>query len=163
MSIRKAVPGLALAALTVAAAALTSGASAAGAPGGKTAKGAAAKFDQAAAIKELEKEIAGKENQPAEGVFMDVQLLKDVPAERLLKIMEFGYSRSLGVTCVYCHVPGQWQSDDKKEKGIARAMIRLNGTINDELKKIGDLKPEGAVVNCTTCHRGQTKPALSLK
>jgi hypothetical protein len=37
------------------------------------------------------------------------------------------------------------------------------GKINGEmLKNIKNLKSENPVVNCTTCHRGQVKPALNL-
>jgi hypothetical protein len=37
------------------------------------------------------------------------------------------------------------------------------GAINTEqLKKIKNLKSENPGVNCTTCHRGQVKPALNL-
>jgi hypothetical protein len=54
-------------------------------------------FDQAQALADLRKSIAGKENEPAEKVFKNIQLLKGVPAGRLLRVMELGYSRSLGV------------------------------------------------------------------
>src|SRR5678815_841638 len=61
-------------------------------------------FDQAQKLAELTKQIAGKENLPAEQVFKNIQILKGIPAGRLLRIMELGYSRSLGVNCTHCHV-----------------------------------------------------------
>lgn len=128
------------------------------------AKPARPKFDEAKALADLRKAIAGKEEEPADKVFMDIQLLKAVPAGRLLLIMEKGYSRSLGVSCNHCHVPGEWQSDQKKEKTAARGMIQMTGTINsDLLPKVKGLDTDHQpIVNCTTCHRGQVKPALNM-
>jgi hypothetical protein len=120
-------------------------------------------FDQAQALAELRKRIAGQEEKPAEQVFKNIQLLKGVPAGRLLRIMEMGYSRSLGVTCTHCHVPGAWEKDDKPTKQIARDMAAMMAAINNQyLKQIKNLKSENPMINCTTCHRGQTKPALNL-
>ena len=50
-------------------------------------------------LDELKKIIAGKEDLPAEEVFANIQQLKGRPAKTLLAIMNFGYSRSLGVSC----------------------------------------------------------------
>jgi hypothetical protein len=120
-------------------------------------------FDQAQKLAELTKQIAGKENLPAEQVFKNIQVLKGIPAGRLLRIMELGYSRSLGVNCTHCHVVDQWDKDDKPTKPIAREMSKMVQTINNDLlKPIKNLKGPNPVVNCTTCHRGQIKPALNL-
>jgi hypothetical protein len=120
-------------------------------------------FDQAQKLAELNKQIAGKENLPAEQVFKNIQVLKGIPAGRLLRIMELGYSRSLGVNCTHCHVVDQWDKDDKPTKPIAREMSKMVQTINNDLlKPIKNLKGPNPVVNCTTCHRGQIKPALNL-
>jgi hypothetical protein len=111
----------------------------------------------------LTKQIAGKENQPAETVFKNLMLLNKVPAGRLLAIMQIGYSKSLGVSCAHCHVAGEWQKDDKPPKQIARDMAAMSKTINqDLLKNISGLKDRTPVINCTTCHRGQLKPALNI-
>ncbi|HEX5708238.1 MAG TPA: c-type cytochrome [Pyrinomonadaceae bacterium] len=115
------------------------------------------------AMAELQRMIAGREEQPAEQVFKNVQVMKGVPAGRFLRIMQMGYARSLGVNCAHCHVPGQWESDEKPTKGVAREMILMTRAINDEhLKKIKNLRSATPAVNCTTCHRGETKPALNL-
>ena len=120
-------------------------------------------FDQAQKLAELNKQIAGKENLPAEQVFKNIQILKGIPAGRLLRIMELGYSRSLGVNCTHCHVVDQWDKDDKPTKPIAREMSKMVQTINNDLlKPIKNLKGPNSVINCTTCHRGQIKPALNL-
>ena len=120
-------------------------------------------FDQAVALENLRKAIAGQENKPAEEVFKSIQMLKGMPAGRLLRVMELGYARSLGVNCTHCHVADAWEKEEKPAKQIARDMYAMMTAINNEqLKKIKNLKGPNPIVNCTTCHRGQTKPALNL-
>lgn len=124
---------------------------------------AAPAFDQVQAMADLQRAIAGKEELPAAEVFKNITQYRGVTAGRLLRIMEQGFSRSLGVTCAHCHVPGQWASEEKGTKQIAREMSKMVSTINGELlKKIPDLRSTNPTVNCTTCHRGQTRPALDL-
>jgi photosynthetic reaction center cytochrome c subunit len=120
-------------------------------------------FDQAQTLENLRKAISGQENKPAEEVFKNIQMLKGMPAARLLRVMELGYARSLGVNCTHCHVADAWEKEDKPTKQIAREMNAMAGVINNEqLKKIKNLKGPNSIINCTTCHRGQTKPALNL-
>ncbi|MFN2316430.1 MAG: photosynthetic reaction center cytochrome c subunit family protein [Gemmatimonadales bacterium] len=113
-----------------------------------------------AAMELVLRDIAGKEELPAKEVFANLKLLGDVPAGRLLRIMNQGYSRNLGVTCDYCHDTDDYGSDDKREKETARAMIRLTGTIAGELRQIPSIKSENPVVNCGTCHRGVARPGV---
>jgi hypothetical protein len=109
----------------------------------------------------LEK-IAGRENEPAEKVFKNIQIpwLKNTPAVRFLRIMNLGYSRALGVACTHCHVEQDFSSDDKRPKRAARDMAYMHKAINDQLQKMQnlDLKPEQRFINCTTCHRGAINP-----
>ena len=120
-------------------------------------------FDQAAAIAQLKEQIKGHENDPAPTVFKNIKAMTSVPAGRLLSIMEFGFARSLGVDCTHCHIPGKWESEEKPEKQIARDMSDMTTKINkDLLKNIKNLKSPNPIVNCTTCHRGQVKPATNL-
>ena len=128
-----------------------------------TATQTAKPFDQAQALENLRKAITGQENKPAEEVFKNIQMLKGMPAARLLRVMEMGYARSLGVNCTHCHVADAWEKEDKPTKQIAREMNAMMTVINnDQLKKIKNHKGPNAIINCTTCHRGQTKPALNL-
>jgi hypothetical protein len=120
-------------------------------------------FNQAQAVAGLRASIAGKETLPAEQVFKNIQTLKGVPARNVIAIMEVGYSQSLGVTCTHCHVVNQWDSDDKPAKAVTRDMWKMMQTINtDLLQNIKGLKGPNPIVNCTTCHRGQVKPALNM-
>ena len=120
-------------------------------------------FDQAAALADLKKFIAGREEQPAVDVFNNIQTYTGVTAGRFLRIMEFGFTVALGVDCTHCHKPGTWDSDEKPTKQIARDMTAMLNAINNEyLKKIPNLRSTNPQVNCTTCHRGQKRPALEL-
>ena len=108
-------------------------------------------------------EIAGKEKLPANQVFKNVKLLGDIPAGRLLRIMDMGYSQALGVSCEHCHVEDRWDADEKRPKRAAREMILLTSRINDQLGQMEEIDTGEATVNCTTCHRGYVKPALQMR
>jgi hypothetical protein len=114
-------------------------------------------------VKELLRQIAGKENRPAGEVFKNVQLLKDVPAGRFLRIMDAGYAQSLGVGCDHCHVEERWEADEKRPKRATREMVKLVRDINNSLGQMQEIDTSDATVNCTTCHRGFVKPALQMK
>jgi hypothetical protein len=60
-------------------------------------------------------------------------------------------------------VPDKWESEEKPQKQIARDMANMALTINNDLlKNIKNLKSKAPVINCTTCHRGEVKPALNI-
>jgi hypothetical protein len=104
--------------------------------------------------------IAGKENLPAESVFKNIKIFKGVPAGRVVNIMGRGFSPALGVSCGFCHVIPDYDKDTKEEKNTARVMFAMvNGINNDYLSKLprGEGRP-APVVNCSTCHRGMTRP-----
>ena len=111
-------------------------------------------------IAALEETIKGKESLPAEQVFKNIQVMKGMPAQRVLRVMEFAFTPALGVECEHCHNESKWESDEKEEKGIARKMWGMQGEITEKVR--GIVNKEGAAVNCTTCHRGDVHPALNL-
>jgi Photosynthetic reaction centre cytochrome C subunit len=122
-------------------------------------------FDQAAALAKLREQIKGRESEPSTTVYKNIQtpFLRASPAGRVLAVMEIAYARSLGVTCTHCHIPDKWEADDKTQKQTARDMAAMMSKINGELLPgIKNLKSEKPTVNCTTCHRGEVKPALNL-
>lgn len=87
----------------------------------------------------------------AERHFKNIQVLKDIPANQLIPSMQF-ISASLGVECGFCHVENHFEQDDKKPKLIARKMIVMMGTIN---QNSFDGHRE---VTCNTCHHGERSP-----
>jgi hypothetical protein len=125
---------------------------------------AAAGFDQAAAIAKLKEQIRSKEQLPSTEVFKNIQtpFIKNIPAGRVLAVMEIAYARSLGVDCRHCHVVDKWDSDENPNKQIARDMAAMMARINGELLKNIKNLSQNPTVNCTTCHRGQAKPALNM-
>lgn len=65
------------------------------------------------------------------------------------------FQAALGVKCQYCHVEGDFASDDNPKKEIARKMIVMAHEINSKF-------PDGKMhVTCYTCHRGATEPATA--
>lgn len=80
----------------------------------------------------------------------NLKVLK-IPTPELIPVMR-SYTVALGVKCDFCHVQGDFSSDEKPTKGIARKMIVMTDDINT---KFEDNKVH---VACYTCHRGQTEP-----
>ncbi len=74
--------------------------------------------------------------------------------QQLLPTMEM-FEVSLGVQCTFCHVQGNFASDDNMRKNAARAMMRI---VDDFNKKFPDGK---ARIGCWTCHRGVSKPEMT--
>ncbi len=106
--------------------------------------------------------IKGKEQMEVEKVFKNLKVLSGFPAENLAPAMEV-WSKALGVTCGYCHDTFDWASDIKPEKEVSREMVRLAEKINADLAVMNGLDSEKPIVNCVTCHRGETKPALRMQ
>jgi hypothetical protein len=78
--------------------------------------------------------------------------LKLLPPEHLMETMQ-AFRAALGVRCDFCHVQGDFASDEKPHKEIARMMIGMSREINAKF-------PDGKMhVTCYTCHRGAEEPA----
>lgn len=119
-------------------------------------------FDSQKALADLRTAIAGKEKQPAETVFKNVQLFKGQPAGQLLGAMN-GFTRALGVTCKKCHDVENFASDDKKNKKVARGMMTMSKDINLKYLQTMEGLDKDASVNCNTCHRGHAHPSDGMK
>jgi Photosynthetic reaction centre cytochrome C subunit len=104
--------------------------------------------------------IAGRESAPAESVFQNVKLLRGIPARRFLDIMNDGFGHGLGVSCAFCHVPGQWASDQRPNKNVARDMLGMVNRLNTDLRGMRDLPDTNPMIGCITCHRMAPKPLL---
>lgn len=91
------------------------------------------------------------QQQTAEQRFKNIQIFKNLPATQLDPTMAF-ISGSLGVRCNYCHVPNQFDKDDKQAKLVARRMIQMVFELNK-----GSFNGQSAV-SCYTCHRGKPAP-----
>jgi Photosynthetic reaction centre cytochrome C subunit len=80
--------------------------------------------------------------------------LKILKPEGLITTMR-SFGAALGQECQYCHVRGDFASDDNPKKNIARMMIAMAGEVN---AKFPDGKPH---VTCYTCHRGEPTPKMA--
>ena len=111
-------------------------------------------------VQKITQQIAGHEQEPAAKVFKNIQILKTTPADRLLLIMNLGYSKALGVACTHCHAEKDFSSDEKRPKRAAREMALMHRSINEQLSKMENLEPnpQGHFINCSTCHRGAVNP-----
>jgi len=97
--------------------------------------------------------------------FTNLQVLpKDVPKAQLVQAMR-DFAGALGVRCSHCHKNTKpedfktfdFASDDKEEKRVARAMMKMTREINTRLlPDIG--RTPVASVQCITCHHGLAKP-----
>jgi predicted trehalose synthase len=96
--------------------------------------------------------------------FKKLQVLpSNISHDELVATMR-GFARALGVRCDHCHVanpPGakerfDFASDAKKEKGVARTMIRMTRAINNDYLSRLDAKAQK--VTCITCHLGHPEP-----
>jgi Photosynthetic reaction centre cytochrome C subunit len=78
--------------------------------------------------------------------------LKILPADVNIVQVMGTFRAALGVQCTYCHVQGDFASDDNPKKNMARNMLRMATDINATF-------PDGKQhVTCYTCHRGEATP-----
>lgn len=99
--------------------------------------------------------------------FKNLKVLpKNIPSKDLSRIMVDEFQDDLGVSCNFCHAENKdthkpdYASDEKPEKQIARAMMRMTMGLNKKYFKlkhpaIGDQALE---VTCATCHHGKPHP-----
>ena len=72
----------------------------------------------------------------------------------------------LGVSCTFCHVGSDtmpleridFASDQKRNKLVARQMMRLVQEVNSRLDTIPARPTPALTVTCATCHRGVSRP-----
>ena len=81
----------------------------------------------------------------------NLKVLK-VPPVDIMATMQ-SYAVGLGVKCDFCHVKGDFASDENPKKIVARMMIVMTQDVN---AKISDDKEQH--VTCYTCHRGSHEP-----
>ena len=78
-------------------------------------------------------------------------LAANTPREEVIMTMR-SFTAALGVQCTYCHVQGDFASDDNPKKNVARMMLTMARQINMNF-------PDGKRhVSCYTCHRGAEMP-----
>jgi len=99
--------------------------------------------------------LADMKGKTADQFYKKIEALKGIPADQVHPAMEY-ITTALGVGCGYCHVIGHFDSDDKREKHVARSMMQMTMALN---QTVFDGKRE---VTCFTCHRGVAKAESTL-
>jgi len=94
----------------------------------------------------------------AEQYFKNVQVLKGIPVNEFMETMGF-FAASLGLNCVFCHVPESLENWDKFAEDVplkrrARQMIEMVNTINKT--QFGGRR----ALTCYSCHRGNQVPRV---
>lgn len=88
--------------------------------------------------------------------YKNIQVLKDLSVNELSRVMA-GFVAWVAPEegCVYCHNTQNMASDEKYTKVVARRMLQMTRTINNEwTQHVGSTG-----VTCWTCHRGQHVPS----
>jgi hypothetical protein len=81
----------------------------------------------------------------------NLKVLKVNTGAEVMQIMRT-FTAALGVQCAYCHMAGNYASDENPKKDVARKMIRMTQQINTNF-------PDSKMyVSCYTCHRGEAQP-----
>jgi len=92
--------------------------------------------------------------RPAPGPPKNLQVLpKNYTRPQVVAVMRT-FAQGLGVHCEFCHVEGNFASDAKPTKQMARRMLRMVNRIDR------DTFHGNREVWCYTCHRGQERPLL---
>ena len=81
----------------------------------------------------------------------NLKVLKGATGAEVSQIMRT-FTAGLGVQCAYCHIQGNFASDENPKKDAARKMIELAKLVNTQFP---DKKMH---VTCFTCHRGEAEP-----
>ena len=87
------------------------------------------------------------------------------PPIQVIGIMR-NFATGLGVRCQYCHVGEEGKpletfdfvTDEKRNKLVARQMMRMVQEINQRLDTIPQRPAAQVQVTCVTCHRGVSRP-----
>jgi len=83
----------------------------------------------------------------------NLKILKATTGDEVSQIMRT-FTIGLGVQCNFCHIQGNFASDENPKKEVARRMITMTHDVNalfpGEDKKMR--------VSCYTCHRGEAEP-----
>lgn len=112
---------------------------------------------------ELLAQSAGK--FPPDSLINTQVIARTTPVIEVIGTMR-NFVGALGVRCQFCHVGREGQpleqfdfaSDEKRNKIVARQMMRMLAEINRRLDTIPERGRPNVVATCATCHRGVSRP-----
>jgi photosynthetic reaction center cytochrome c subunit len=103
--------------------------------------------------------VAAQDSRPARPN-ENVKVLTDLQGQPLRAEMQ-RMATALGVKCDHCHVQGNFASDEKSPKRVARRMIEMTKALNAQSFPRHQVKEGESVlgrVTCYTCHQGVAQP-----
>lgn len=68
---------------------------------------------------------------------------------------------ALGVKCDHCHVQGNFASDEKSPKRMARRMLEMTRALNTQYFPKHEVKEGESIlgrISCVSCHQGERVP-----
>ncbi len=80
--------------------------------------------------------------------------LKILKPDEVMPAMR-AFRTALGADCEFCHVKGDFASDENPHKATARMMIEMTRQINTHFNEKNENRDR---VTCYTCHRGENEP-----
>jgi hypothetical protein len=103
--------------------------------------------------------VSSQENRPPR-LPENVKVLTELQGPALRAEMQ-RFNAALGVKCDHCHVQGNFASDEKSPKRVARRMLEMTRALNTQhFAKHVPAEGESALgrVTCYTCHQGALAP-----
>lgn len=115
------------------------------------------------AASNLQAQVQGK--FPPDSLINTQVIPKSTPVMDVVGTMR-NFTGALGVRCQFCHVGSEGQplaqfdfaSDQKRNKIVARQMMRMLAEINKRLDTIPGRDHPAVSATCSTCHRGVSRP-----
>ncbi len=112
---------------------------------------------------DLSAQVQGK--FPPDSLINTKVIPKNTPVTDVIGTMR-NFAGALGVRCQFCHVGSEGQplgefdfaSDQKRNKLVARQMMRMVAEINHRLDTIPQRVQPNVTATCATCHRGVSRP-----
>jgi Photosynthetic reaction centre cytochrome C subunit len=101
--------------------------------------------------------------QPAVGMVEspNVKILTGLTVPQFEHEMQL-MTTALGVGCGFCHVRGNFASENNAHKATARKMLEMTRAINQQFfpdyQPASDEESRLGRVTCSTCHQGSDKP-----
>jgi len=89
---------------------------------------------------------------PFAGPYKNLKMLKPEQVQPAMMAARTGF----GQACTYCHVQGDWASDDNPKKAASLMMFALSDEANAKFPADGKRH-----VTCYTCHRGEITPLIA--
>ena len=111
----------------------------------------------------VQAQVAGK--FPPDSLLNTQVIPRSTPVIQVIGQMR-NFTNALGVRCQFCHIGEEgkpleefdFASDQKRNKRVARQMMRMALDINQRIDTIPERATPPVPVTCRTCHRGVSRP-----